>query len=93
MLYIFQADKSLRLLAFLQNTLGSAADRTNKSDFRGRCATVNYRTVINLTHKGLSGVTKDRPPSLVSWCRILGDGVVMSFNVNKRNFHLASVVS
>ena len=28
---LLQADKSLRLLAFLQNTLRSAADRINKS--------------------------------------------------------------
>ena len=33
---VLQADKSLRLLAFLQNTLRSAADRINKSNFRGR---------------------------------------------------------
>ena len=45
---ILQADKSLRLLAFLQNTLRSAADRINKSDFRGRYGTVNYHTVLNL---------------------------------------------
>ena len=45
---ILQADKSLCLLAFLQNTLRSAADRINKSDFRGRCGTVNYHTVLNL---------------------------------------------
>ena len=43
-----QADKSLRLLAFLQNTLRSAADRINKSNFRGRCGTVNYHTLLNL---------------------------------------------
>ena len=45
---ILQADKSLRLLAFLQNTLRLAADRINKSNFRGRCGTVNYHTVLNL---------------------------------------------
>ena len=45
---ILQADKSLRLLAFLQNTLRSAADRINKSNFRGRCGTVNYHTLLNL---------------------------------------------
>ena len=45
---ILQADKSLRLLAFLQNTLRSAADRINKSNFRGRCGTVNYHTCLNL---------------------------------------------
>ena len=43
-----QADKSLRLLAFLQNTLRSAADRINNSNFRGRCGTVIYHTVLNL---------------------------------------------
>ena len=45
---VLQADKSLRLLAFLQNTLRSAADRINKSNFRGRCGTVNYHTLLNL---------------------------------------------
>ena len=45
---ILQADKRLRLLAFLQNTLRSAADRINKSNFRGRCGTVNYHTLLHL---------------------------------------------
>ena len=65
-LYIFalrclQADKSLRLLAFLQNTLRSAADRINKSNFRGRCGTVKYHTPLIFCNKRLSGVTNDRP--------------------------------
>ena len=45
---ILQADNSLRLLAFLQNTLRSEEDRINKSNFRGRCGTVNYHTVLNI---------------------------------------------
>ena len=61
LIYILQADKSLRLLAFLQNTLRSAADRINKSNFRGRCGTVNYHTLLNYNNKRLSGVTNDRP--------------------------------
>ena len=51
-----QADKSLRLLAFLQNTLRSAADRINKSNFRGRCGTVNYHTLFKfIVIKGFPG--------------------------------------
>ena len=48
-IYILQADKSLCLLTMLKkNAVGSAADRITKSNFRGRCGTVNYHTVINL---------------------------------------------
>ena len=59
---ILQADKRLRLLAFLQNTLRSAADRINRSNFRGRCGTVNYHTLLNVFFNDrLSVVTNDRP--------------------------------
>ena len=42
-----QADKNLRFLVFLQNTLRSAADRINKSNFRGRCGTFNFHILLN----------------------------------------------
>ena len=47
-IYILQADKRLRLLTFLQNTLRSTTDRINKSNFRDRRGTVNYHTLLNL---------------------------------------------
>ena len=61
-LYIFalrcidlQADKSqtfyirlCSLLIKLVSLLRSAADRINKSNFRGRCGTVKYHTLLNL---------------------------------------------
>ena len=52
-LYIFalrcpSGRQQFTLVAFLQNTLRSAADRINKANFRGRCGTVNYHTLLNL---------------------------------------------
>ena len=71
-----------------KNTLRSAANRLNKSDFRGRCGTVNYHAVLNSQKQ----LTNDRPHLPLSHrVGFKGDRAVKSFNINKRNFHLASV--
>ena len=46
------------------NAVGSAADRIAKSNFHGRCGTLNYHTDLNVfksINKMLPGVKDDRP--------------------------------